>query len=104
MAVIYATINSKGISCFPKAHHGSVAGVILFFTCVAAAVGPLALGIIGDLFGDIKYGFILATIAAAMLCLGLILNCFFDPTKQLVIARDQADYGRRKSSIRPPTA
>ena len=34
MSVIYPTINSKGISCLPKAEHG--AGVILFFTCVSA--------------------------------------------------------------------
>jgi len=33
MSVIYPTLNSKGISCFPKAEHGAIAGVILFFTC-----------------------------------------------------------------------
>ena len=31
MSVVYPTINSKGISCFPKTQHGSVAGVILFY-------------------------------------------------------------------------
>ena len=40
MSVIYPTINSKGISCFPKSEHGAVAGVILFFTCVSAVVAP----------------------------------------------------------------
>lgn len=44
MSVIYPTINSKGISCFPKSEHGAVSGVILFFTCVSAALGPLAMG------------------------------------------------------------
>src|SRR5678815_916224 len=39
MSVIYPTINSKGISCFRKTEHGAVAGVILFFTCGAAALG-----------------------------------------------------------------
>ena len=33
---MYPTINSKGISCVPKAEHGAAAGVILFFTCVSA--------------------------------------------------------------------
>ena len=44
MSVIYPTLNSKGISCFPKSQHGAVAGVILFFSCGAAALGPLAMG------------------------------------------------------------
>ena len=48
MSVIYPTINSKGISCFPKAQHGSVAGVILFFTAAGAALGPLAMGAVSD--------------------------------------------------------
>ena len=30
MSMIYPTLNSKGISCFEKHQHGSVAGVILF--------------------------------------------------------------------------
>ena len=42
MSVLYPTINSKGISCFQKSQHGAVAGVILFFTCGGAAVGPQA--------------------------------------------------------------
>src|SRR6202162_3156601 len=46
MSVIYPTLNSKGISCFQKSEHGAVAGVILFFTCVSAVVGPLAMGAI----------------------------------------------------------
>src|ERR1043165_2771233 len=48
MSVLYPTINSKGISCFRKSEHGTVAGVILFFTCGAAVVGPLAMGAISD--------------------------------------------------------
>jgi fucose permease len=48
--------NSKGISCFRKTEHGAVAGVILFFTCGAAALGPLAMGAISDAFGGPKYG------------------------------------------------
>ena len=38
MSMIYPTLNSKGISCFPKTEHGAIAGVILFFTAAAALV------------------------------------------------------------------
>jgi len=67
ISVIYPTINSKGISCFPKSEHGAVSGVILFFTCASAAVGPLAMGAVRDAFGGARYGFILATVFAGML-------------------------------------
>ena len=53
MSVIYPTINSKGISCLPKAEHGAGAGVILFFTCVSAVLAPLAIGAVSDAFGQI---------------------------------------------------
>ena len=36
MSVIRPTINSKGISCFPKSEHGFVSGVPLFFTCLSS--------------------------------------------------------------------
>ena len=58
MSLIYPTLNSKGISCFDAHDHGSVAGFLLFFTAVAAAGGPLIMALIGDVFGDMKYGFI----------------------------------------------
>src|SRR5207302_11169408 len=81
MSVLYPTLNSQGISCFRKHEHGAVAGVILFFTCVAAVLGPLAMGAISDYFGDPKYGFVLATVFAAMLFGGLLLNRIFDPAR-----------------------
>ncbi len=74
MSMIYPTLNSKGISCFDKHQHGAVAGVILFFTAVAAALGPLLMGLIGDLLGHVKYGFYLATGFSGCLCLALIYN------------------------------
>lgn len=74
MSMIYPTLNSKGISCFDKHEHGAVAGVILFFTAVAAALGPLLMGLIGDLLGHVKYGFYLATGFSGCLCLALIYN------------------------------
>jgi sucrose phosphorylase len=92
MSVIYPTINSKGISCFRKPQHGAVAGVILFFTCVSAVVGPLAMGTISDSFGDPKYGFVLATGFAALLFIGLLLNWIFDPARDLLQTLDRTEY------------
>lgn len=81
MSMIYPTLNSKGISCFEKHQHGSVAGVILFFTALSAAVAPLLMGIVSDHFGHIEYGFALATGFAALLMLGMLYNYFKDPAK-----------------------
>jgi FHS family L-fucose permease-like MFS transporter len=93
MSVIYPTINSKGISCFPKTKHGSIAGIILFFTAAGAALGPLAMGGVSDLFGhDAKYGFILATIFTALLFAGAIANLIFNPTKKRLQQLDQTEY------------
>src|SRR5687768_3160693 len=50
MSVVYPTINSKGISCLPRAEHGAAAGVILFFTAASAVLAPLAIGAISDAF------------------------------------------------------
>ena len=93
MSVIYPTINSKGISCFPKAQHGSVAGVILFFTAAGAALGPLAMGAVSDAFGhNAKYGFILATVFAALLFTGILVNLIFNPTQQRLLKLDKSEY------------
>lgn len=92
MSVLYPTINSKGISCFRKPEHGAVAGVILFFTCLSAVLGPLAMGAISDTFGDPKYGFILATGFAAVLFLGLLLNWIFNPARSLLQKLDVTEY------------
>lgn len=92
MSVLYPTLNSKGISCFPRSEHGAVAGVILFFTAFAAAVGPLAMGAISDALGDIKYGFVLATGFAALLFAGLLINRVFDPAGARLAKRDDSDY------------
>jgi len=92
MSVLYPTLNSKGISCFPRSEHGAVAGVILFFTALAAAVGPLAMGAISDALGDIKYGFVLATGFAVLLFAGLLINRVFDPAGARLARRDDSDY------------
>lgn len=92
MSVIYPTINSKGISCFHKPEHGAVAGVILFFTCLSAVVGPLGMGAISDHFGNAKYGFVLATAFAALLFVSLLLNWIFNPARDLLKTLDRTEY------------
>jgi DHA1 family quinolone resistance protein-like MFS transporter len=92
MSVMYPTLNSKGISCFPRAEHGAVAGVILFFTAVAAAAGPLAMAAVSDAFGDIKFGFVLATGFALLLFAGLLLNRLLDPAGARLASRNESDY------------
>lgn len=92
MSMIYPTLNSKGISCFPKTEHGAVAGVILFFTCVAAAAGPWAMGVVSDIFGDPKYGFILATGFAGLLFAGTLLNWMYNPARKRLAELDSSEY------------
>ena len=93
MSVIYPTINSKGISCFPKAKHGSIAGVILFFTAAGAALGPLAMGAVSDMFDhNAMYGFVLATIFAALLFVAVLINLLFNPTKIRLQQLEQSEY------------
>ena len=87
MSVIYPTLNSKGISCFPRSHHGAVAGVILFFTAAAAAIGPLVMGVISDSFGEIKYGFYLATGFSVLLFVFAAYNLISKPA-DAVLAKD----------------
>ncbi len=93
MSVIYPTLNSKGISCLPKGDHGAGAGVILFFTCVSAVVAPLAIGAVGDAFGDIVFGFWLASGLAVLLFAGAAVNWARNPTRALLEQLDATQYG-----------
>jgi hypothetical protein len=90
MSVIYPSINSKGISCFSE--HGAIAGVILFFTCFSAVMGPMAMAAVSDTLGNPKYGFILATGFAGLLFVGLLLNWFLNPTRELLKQLDETEY------------
>ncbi|NNM60553.1 MAG: MFS transporter [Steroidobacteraceae bacterium] len=92
MSVIYPTVNSKGISCFEKSEHGAVAGVILFFTCAGAAVGPFLMGLISDHFGTPRYGFLLATGYAAVLFVGLAANWSLNPARARLQRLDISEY------------
>jgi fucose permease len=97
MAMVYPTINSKGISCVAKDQHGAAAGVLLFFTCLSAVTAPLAMGAISDLTGQIGYGFWLATGMAALLFGGLLVNWLANPTRDVLARVDMTDYGRESS-------
>jgi len=88
MSIVYPTLNSKAISCFPKRRHGAAAGVILFFTAAAAAAGPLAMAAVSDAWQDARAGFVLATVFALLLLLGLLLNWMRDPSRRRL---EQAD-------------
>lgn len=93
MSVIYPTINSKGISCFPKNQHGAVAGVILFFTAAGAALGPLLMGAVSDLFNkNALYGFGLATVFSLLLLAGTVLNLIYNPTKKRLEQIEDSEY------------
>jgi len=93
MSVIYPTLNSKGISCFPKSEHGAVAGVILFFTCGGAVLGPLAMAALIDALGAPKYAFLMATGFAALLLAGLVYNALRQPTRGVLERLDAREYG-----------
>jgi fucose permease len=81
MSIIYPTLNSKAISCFPRHQHGAAAGMILFFTALAAAVGPLAMGAVSDAWHTPRAGFVLATAFSALLFTGLAVNWLRDPSR-----------------------
>lgn len=94
MSVIYPTFNSKGICCFAKSEHGTVAGVILFFTAAGAAAGPFIMGMVSDAYGgDAKYGFIVATGFASVLFIGLLLNYIFNPAEAHLASVEKTEYG-----------
>ena len=69
-----------------------MAGGILFFTCGAAVLRPLAMGAISDAFGDAKYGFVLATGLAGLLFVSLLLNWIFNPARELLQKLDRTEY------------
>ena len=99
MSIIYPTINSKGISCVPKSEHGAAAGVILFYTCLSAVLGPLAIGAVSDAMGGPIYGFMLASGFAALLFVGMLLNQFFDPSSAVLGRADETEYAPLTSDI-----
>ncbi|MBO9519338.1 MAG: MFS transporter [Porphyrobacter sp.] len=92
MSVLYPTINSTGISCFDKRRHGSIAGFLLFFTCVGAVLAPLAMGAVGDLAGGIEYSMGLGAIFAVLLAILCLWNRRVQPVAGRLSQRNGEDY------------
>ncbi|MGH8227425.1 MAG: MFS transporter [Steroidobacteraceae bacterium] len=92
MSVIYPTINSKGISCFPKSEHGRIAGLLLFFTALAAALGPFAMGALSDAYGSARSGFVLAAAFALLLFVGLLANALTGSAERRLGDLERAEY------------
>lgn len=101
MSVIYPTINSKGISGFPKSEHGRVSGLLLAFTALAAALAPFAMGAVSDAYHSAKYGFFLATGFALLLALGLGYNAFSGAAGRRLSVMEQSEYAPDSPSVHP---
>ena len=82
MSIIYPTLNSKGISSFSAEQHGAIAGILLFFTAAAAALGPLIMALLGDAFGDVAYGFLFTMGCACALFILCLANQYFNFTRE----------------------
>lgn len=92
MSVLYPTINSTGISCYDKGRHGSIAGLLLFFTCMSAVLAPLAMGALGDWLADSSYAILLGGVFATLLALLCGWNKSRAPFAALLAQRDADDY------------
>lgn len=93
MSVLYPTINSTGISCHEKGRHGSIAGLLLFLTCVSAVASPLLMGAIGDWFGDIAFSIVVGAALASLLAMLCLWNLVRSPFAIRLAARNFDDYG-----------
>ncbi|MFB0613711.1 MFS transporter [Aurantiacibacter poecillastricola] len=99
MSVLYPTINSTGISCFDKGRHGSIAGLLLFFTCVAAVFAPLLMGALGELMGDSRYAIVLGAVFSTMLVLLCAWNMLRAPFLDRLSRRNSADYEMDEATL-----
>ena len=93
MSLVYPTLNSKGISGFPKSQHGAAAGVLLFFTAMAAALAPLAMAAVSDAYGNVRFGFWLASGFALCLCAALLYNWLAEPARIRLASLDESEHG-----------
>ena len=93
MSVLYPTINSTGISCYDKGRHGSIAGLLLFFTCISAVFAPMAMGALGDALRDSAYSLVLGAVFATLLVVQCAWNLSRKPFAAMLAQRNVADYG-----------
>jgi FHS family L-fucose permease-like MFS transporter len=50
------------------------------------------MGAVSDAFGHPKYGFILATLFAALLFAGMLFNWIYNPAKERLVELDSSEY------------
>ena len=99
MSVLYPTINSTGISCFDKGHHGSIAGLLLFFTCVSAVFAPLLMGALGEIMDDSTYAIVLGAVFSSLLVVLCIWNVISEPFSERLARRNSADYESGEATL-----
>lgn len=92
MSVLYPTINSTGISCFERQRHGSIAGLLLFFTCISAVLAPLAMGLIGDVMQTSVFSIVVGGIFATLLAALCLWNRVARPVAARLAQRNRDDY------------
>jgi fucose permease len=91
MSVLYPTINSTGISCFERRRHGSIAGLLLFFTCVGAVIAPLVMAAAGDRFGTV-YSMVVGAVFASLLAVIAGWNLIRQPAAARLAQRNASEY------------
>lgn len=91
MSVLYPTINSTGISCFERRRHGSIAGLLLFFTCVGAVIAPLVMAAAGDRFGTV-YSMVVGAVFASLLAAIAGWNLIRQPAAARLAQRNASEY------------
>ena len=99
MSVLYPTINSTGISCYARRRHGSIAGFLLFVTCISAVFAPMAMGALGDWRGDSTYSLVLGALFASLLVALCGWNVWRQPFAALLAQRNLDDYGPNDTSV-----
>jgi hypothetical protein len=54
------------------------------------------MGVVSDMFGGLQAGFVLATVFAALLFLGLFYNWIANPARAVLLHCDETEYGLQK--------
>ncbi|WP_066798398.1 MFS transporter [Sphingomonas soli] len=98
MSVLYPTINSTGISCYDKGRHGSIAGLLLFFTCVSAVLAPMAMGALGEWLNNSAYSIVLGAVFATMLTILCGWNVARQPFAAMLAKRNLDDYSHESET------
>ncbi|RYD91262.1 MAG: MFS transporter, partial [Sphingomonadales bacterium] len=98
MSVLYPTINSTGISCYDKGRHGSIAGLLLFFTCISAVFAPMAMGALGEWLNNSAYSIVLGAVFATLLTVLCAWNVSRQPFAAMLAKRNADDYSQDRET------